>query len=753
MALLEFEQNTIFVQHGYGAGWLGSFVKASDMAPFGPNVQSRDELAEAPPQVGAPKPVRYAPVKRQEKADRFSAVTISIDLFEPGRQRSVGVKAWDGAEVELEVANLWEEQKPRSVKLKGKVQGLRCVLKIDPDTVKKWLDPAGPFAARINENLFDFRFRIPSVQISGKPFAGESSNRLFFYRRKLLVFFPGVFGSQVQVTAPDGQVLGFPDFTDETVPPPTSPEEAIFQLSQTAMKLKFPIEKVGALECDAEGRPLAEPKDPKLLMMTVPVLGPQVYSIFSRLHEARLAHFQQLPPGFLLYRLFAAPYDWRVDLTETATAKLKQLQKIQEGEFGRKAPDSDDEIAVLGHSTGGLIIRRMLAEPGADSVISHAFFMNVPFRGAPKPMAVIPTGQDPMGGESMIPIIDPRSLRSIALSAPIVYHLSVSEAYDEKIFFLKGEKGQAEGFSGPTAVKKWVELAIENQLMPNRKVVTPRADLSLEKRQALAFDADTWAQYWDDRFARRRGRTILEWARPGEKDGWEERELSRRKLQAQNSARVEQGWSDALAERAAQFHAACEKVGREGVWKDRAFIFYSVGKKATTLSIEARQVFRKEYTSLVEFLVGVGIPVHRLTDETIEPAEHDGSPEPRPMGDLQEEGVRVVELWSKHGTVYRQERWRFATLRQVEGDGTVPLRSLLGFGGPVTVFKKLVHGGEDQVTGPLHQDAPNHPWAWARVIDVLQGHDVEEYLANVDPVRGVDRDDRLPALRNGYRTA
>ncbi len=746
--------NIRYIGHTYGAGWTGThFVRASDMSPFGPRVAAADELADAPLALGVPKPVRYAPVKREKGKETFLPVSIELALVEPGKVQAVKVAAWEGAEVEVDVLNLWDPQHPEKVTLKGQLKGLFCALKVDADTVKSWLDPKGPLKARVNENLFDFRFRIPKIQVKGKPYTGESSNRLFFYRRKILVFFPGVFGSQVQVQAPGGQVLGFPDFSDETAPLPQTEGEAMAQLGMQLAKVAK--QKIGVLECDSEGKPLAEPKDPKLFMLTVPVKGPVVYNPFNRLREARQAHHRPLPEDLKLYRLFLAPYDWRLDLTDTAEKKLEELKKIQDGEFGRKAPDSDDEIALIGHSTGGLLIRRILANPKADGLVSQAFFMNVPFRGAPKPLSVIPTGRDPLTGGSMIPFVTPHSLRAICLTAPIVYHLSASPTYPDPIFIVKKPSG-VQPFTGLQAEKEWVTLAIAKGFMPGRKVIPAKASLSSDERRALAMGADDWAKYWDDRWERLRGRLLIGWARPKEVDGWEARERTKRKMDAQDAVREEQGWSDVLSDRAGAFHKKCEEMAKEGKWADRSFIFYSVAQAPTTLAVEAKLVEAKVYGNLASFLNGAGITIGQLDTDLLPPPVEEGKPEKR-TDRLVEDGVLKVEHWSRPSPTagYLRETWRFASLRNIYGDGTVPLPSLVGYGGKAKVFKKLVDepGG---VTGPEHVAAPNSAWAWERIIEVLQGHDdrVDKNLdKDVDPVRGTDPDSRLKPLQDAYLNA
>jgi hypothetical protein len=536
-------------------------------------------------------------------------------------------------------------------------------------------------------------------------------------------------------------------------------------------------------------------------MLSVP--SPMIYDSFTKLHEARLKHFTPLPEGFLLYRLFASPYDWRLDLTETAKGKVSDLKRIQDGPFGRRSPDTDDEVAVAGHSTGGILIRRILAEPEAEQLVSHAFFMNVPFRGAVKTMSVIPTGRDPLAGPAMIPIVTANSLRAIVLSAPIVYHLSASAAYPHPIYLEKRAGAEPSMYSGLDAERRWVELAISAGLMPTRKIV-PTAEvlpLTSAERRAIAYGADAWAHFWDERAARRRERVLLEWALPGKRDTWEQRELVKRGLVGQNSVRAEEGWNEHLANRATAFHRACEEMAQKGAWAKKCYIFYSVSKEPTTLALEAELVSSERYSELLPALEAAGVTLGALNvADTLSIPTQAGLPRSRtssvdaleaqaamhivgadsvaraqaaanPYG-LVEDGVTLWESWSEVGQFLQRNRWRLAVLRQIDGDGTVPLASLIGFGGDANVFKKLLLPGEKTI-GPEHVKAPNHPWAWDRILDVLQQIDVGQHLAHVDkdtaedqardvsptrhrrpdtvdPFVGKDRDEHLPGLRQEY---
>jgi len=137
---------------------------------------------------------------------------------------------------------------------------------------------------------------------------------------------------------------------------------------------------------------------------------------------------------------------------------------------------------------------------------------------------------------------------------------------------------------------------------------------------------------------------------------------------------------------------------------------------------------------------------------------------------LVEEGVCLFETWKRDGTSVLREKWRIASLRQIDGDGTVPLSSLIGFGGNANVFKRLPEDGVPtektalaHACGPQHVPSPNSPWAWARIVEVLQGMDVRENLAwsvtdgepgtvpnKVNTMTGDDPDPNLHALRKLY---
>ena len=90
---------------------------------------------------------------------------------------------------------------------------------------------------------------------------------------------------------------------------------------------------------------------------------------------------------------------------------------------------------------------------------------------------------------------------------------------------------------------------------------------------------------------------------------------------------------------------------------------------------------------------------------------------------------RHFEQWIFEGPSHVAKRfWKLGAKRE-DGDGTVPLRSLLGFGGPAKIFNPLPGS-------PEHVPAPNSDWLWDRVLEVLQGVNVQQHLSSGDPREG-----------------
>lgn len=669
------------------ASWLWGAVSPSD----DPNAKPF-----APPGFNV-KPTLYLPVKKRAGVAMFPPLSIHIELMESGKRRlNFRVPALTGAEVQVEVKNLFNawDAGVKSTKLTGKLTAeLTAVIEVPAKTVGTWLDPAGELKGRINENLLDFTVTVPSVKSDGKPTSGESQNRAYLYCRKAIAFLPGVFGSQFQVESSDGQIDAFPNFSSSSWWPHK--------------------QEIGLLECDSLGKPLLDAHKPGLLR-----IKGAVYDTYEKLHAARVLHLSRVPEAFLLFELNLFAYDWRGDLTEAAMAMMDRLRDLSKRL--KLLPDTDDQIAVGGHSTGGVIMRRMLAEGDADSLISHAFFMNVPFRGAPKALSVMLTGCDPPGGDSMIPFITKQSLSNIALAAPIVYHLAPSYAYPFPVADYPPATGV--GHSQRDIEKSaLIDAAVKAGIYSARKVVSASRVTDKAQRQAIALEADKWAEYWDEYSLWQRARSMYEQFNPGRDNPffkWPERELASRGLAAQSAARELTGWNVTLADNAFRFHKASEAAAATGKWAKKSYIFYSKIPSTTTGQVLLYKV--SDTPSSVAELIQPGGTTRGVIDGKARPFEM-----------VNANKSRDYDQWICLGDSYIKRKWRLS-VRKVDGDGTVPLVSLLGFGGPAKVFKALPGN-------PEHVPAPNSEWLWQRVVEVLQGYNVDKHLNTAaDPVAGTD---------------
>lgn len=694
---------------------VGVFAEWQSNWLAGPSPLSASEDPAAKPFCAAFTPykeVMYMPVKKRNGQFEYPDVHIFVGLYEEVNMfttRNFDVAAWHGAQVKVKVRNnwlTWASNSPPPLELSGTLlPGMICFIPVPSATVKQWLEPNGPFKARVNENLFEFQVELPSIkQTDGKPLQASSLNRVYFYCKKTIAFLPGVFGSQFQLQSSDGALDAFPNFMSSSWWPWG--------------------QKAGLMSCDSDGQPLLKAKKPGLLR-----LKGAVYDTYTVLRKARIQHFVMPPEDFRLYELQLFAYDWRCDLTEAADSMMDRLRTLQEQLRDKR--DTDDQIAVAGHSTGGVIMRKMLGLGGADSLISHAFFMNTPFRGAPKALSVMLTGCDPPGGGSMIPFITAKSLRDIIIAAPIAYHLAPSYKYPDNVVELPGQSPNTTPAGKPDIEKQKSELiAIAANLLiyGKRKVVE-----SGKGSQAIAAGSDEWAEYWDEHVEWERAKAFYDSLFPGglpEFHDWPKKTLASRGLQSQDSARVLMGWSNVLGGKARAFHESSESAAASGAWASKAFIFYSKTLHAkTTGSVTIKKQSEAGPFTAVQLAVSEGIPINYsvLTGSA------------RPSSTKTADSSLDVDQWVVEGGSHFKRRWRIS-YSKIEGDGTVPLRSLLGFGGPAKVFKPLLlNQFKPSEGGPEHVPAPNSFWAWQRVIEVLQGYDVNKHLAtNVDPVSGTE---------------
>jgi hypothetical protein len=428
------------------------------------------------------------------------------------------------------------------------------------------------------------------------------------------------------------------------------------------------------------------------------------------------------PESLLLYQLEVLCYDWRTDLTERANTILQKLADLQAQL--QKYDDTDDQVAIAGHSTGGVVIRRMLIDPSAHSVISHAFFIDVPFRGAPKALSMVLTGCESPGGDPGIPFIEPSSLVDIALTEPVVYHLSPSMYYPEPVAILPGiAPGNRE-----EEKEKLIEMATKCGIYYERSIVNSALAVN---RSSLALHASNWNTFWSDLQSWNSAAPVYRKAlTPAAFEQYENTQLTAAKqdcklsdahFAAESVVRAPLGWNQKLAQKARDFHAICETQLGDANWSEKAYIFYAKGRR-TTQRLRIEKLGDDEYCPSVPALLS--FDPHRTIGQWRE-----GNARPRKSFEHSDaEGRKRLEYeeWIvKDGELWRRV-WALSA-DKCDGDETVPVCSQLGFGAKANVFTKIPDD-------PKHMESPNCSWVWDRIIEVLQGADVSGFLIPDDEV-------------------
>ena len=107
-----------------------------------------------------------------------------------------------------------------------------------------------------------------------------------------------------------------------------------------------------------------------------------------------------------------------------------------------------------------------------------------------------------------------------------------------------------------------------------------------------------------------------------------------------------------------------------------------------------------------------GVPIHIFADGDARPPRGE---EKRSLSSGGEVPVLSAVQWTAAPHHYGRTKWRlYGDNKTLEGDGTVPKVSLLGFGGPATVITPIPDG-------PEHANAPSKPFVWERIMEILQG--------------------------------
>ncbi|MES2938749.1 MAG: hypothetical protein V4864_13770 [Pseudomonadota bacterium] len=290
-------------------------------------------------------------------------------------------------------------------------------------------------AAPLNKNFIE-----ASVEFCyrGRIARASTADVLHIVRDKVIVFLPGVMGSRIQVSSLGVDTWAYP----------------VFHLNPIGGASLLKTDKQGVPERDATRLSLFRSYNlapfgsiPGLDLATVYDLDTAMDAARLRVGLPRLLVGGSTTP-FVYHHILPWPYDWRLKLRDhvqalvtgqaTATpafddyASPPSVQQILDQwvpTLGAQARFVDGKVALAGHSTGGLVIRSALTGPHAaalQSRVGHAYFINTPFRGAPKAYYSYLTGK------MIEAFIAADKLREMAPDMPIVYHLAPANGYTDR---------------------------------------------------------------------------------------------------------------------------------------------------------------------------------------------------------------------------------------------------------------------------------------------------------------------------------
>lgn len=127
--------------------------------------------------------------------------------------------------------------------------------------------------------------------------------------------------------------------------------------------------------------------------------------------------------------LFEYPYDWRLDILKTASdIEPESILSLKEKIDEIKAQTGAEQVDIVAHSMGGLLVKKFLKDYGGDSV-EKFIDIGTPHTGAPKAFKILNYG-DNFGFEKFgFDILNPIRTQEISQNMPSVYQLLPSRNY------------------------------------------------------------------------------------------------------------------------------------------------------------------------------------------------------------------------------------------------------------------------------------------------------------------------------------
>jgi len=122
--------------------------------------------------------------------------------------------------------------------------------------------------------------------------------------------------------------------------------------------------------------------------------------------------------------LFTFPYDWRYGVSGVFSNGQTNVDLLRQKIADIAAQTGSSKVDVVAHSTGGLLVKKGVADHPSDHHIGKAVFVGVPNAGAPKAAKVLLSG-DSFG----VPWLADSEMQKIAKNLPVAYDLLPSLQY------------------------------------------------------------------------------------------------------------------------------------------------------------------------------------------------------------------------------------------------------------------------------------------------------------------------------------
>lgn len=425
-----------------------AFVRANDVPSGTYRVEGRDDTVV---------PVRYAAGKKLAIALAANGYGSHQEIAEPALSLTVkNVLAADNRAVMYPASLLNFRFNDRGT---GTVE-----LEIPP--------LLGQLGTGLNANLLSVE---PKGTVAGRQVTSAGLNLGHIMRQKLILFIPGVLGSEIYVTRNGQTQMAFPrmslnvagqqPFTWLTCGKNGEPlpgNEAV----QLDLFRKYTLAAgVGQTVYDVENQPwvVNPPGHPKLTVNGRPsphyILVPWAYDWRLRLEYAvsRLTGSGRGDPQGRMRPPYRTP---------------PSIQELMES-TRKENPLLDDKAVVVGHSTGGVIIRSLVTQWGIERQVDIAGFVDAPLWGAPKAYYVY------LIGDMGVPIISKGFMVQLSPNCPIVYYLSPTERYPQDVAVLPDgtRVRRSAGQSVGAFMAKLIAAAKTKGLYPKQGVADWNADL------------------------------------------------------------------------------------------------------------------------------------------------------------------------------------------------------------------------------------------------------------------------------------